>query len=85
MIPYSCPLLSLLMSKIFDTIPDGITWRDLPCIVVLRLVAYKREAPGSKEDISGVSAKGTMMLKSAMGTDEQAYKQSLSKAKLDHI
>ncbi|GMN34649.1 hypothetical protein TIFTF001_004794 [Ficus carica] len=35
-----------------------------PCAVVLYLIAYKREAPRSKGDISRVSAKGTLMLKS---------------------
>ena len=66
----------MLMPKIFDTTPDGITWRDQPCTVMLRLVARKREAPQSKGD---TSIKGTPMLKSVRGTDVQAKKQSFGK------
>ncbi|GMN44761.1 hypothetical protein TIFTF001_013956 [Ficus carica] len=35
------------------------------CTIVLCLISCKREAPPSKGDTSGVSAKGTPMLKSA--------------------
>ncbi|GMN26387.1 hypothetical protein TIFTF001_040842 [Ficus carica] len=40
----------------------------VPCVVVLCLIPYKREAPRSKGDISGVSAKDTPILKSAFPT-----------------
>ncbi|GMN62257.1 hypothetical protein TIFTF001_031339 [Ficus carica] len=49
-----------------------ITRLDPPCTVVLRLVACKREAPHSKEDTSGVSTKGTPMLKSAFPASSDA-------------
>ncbi|GMN63473.1 hypothetical protein TIFTF001_032557 [Ficus carica] len=44
--------------------------------------ACKRKAHRSKGDTNCVSAKGTPMLKSVMGIDEQAKKQSLGKAKI---
>ena len=46
---------------------------------MLCLVAYKRESPRSKGDTSGVSAMGTLMLKSVRDTDEQVKKQSFDK------
>ncbi|GMN70441.1 hypothetical protein TIFTF001_039507 [Ficus carica] len=62
----------ILMPKIFDTTLDGSTRRDPPCTIMLHLVAYKSEAPQSKNDTSGVSAKGTPMLKSAFPTGSSA-------------
>ena len=66
------------MSKIFYTTPDGITWRGQFCAIVLRLIVYKGEALQSKGDTSGVSTKGTMMLKLISGTDKQVKNQSFS-------
>ncbi|GMN51257.1 hypothetical protein TIFTF001_020411 [Ficus carica] len=56
------------MPKTFDTTPDGITWRDQPCAVVLYLITCKREVPRNKGDTSGVSVKGTSILKSVAST-----------------
>ncbi|GMN67637.1 hypothetical protein TIFTF001_036689 [Ficus carica] len=53
-----------------------------PCAVVLHLVACKREAPRSKGHTSRMSTKGTPMLKSVSGTDEQVEKQSFGKEKI---
>lgn len=73
-------MCSVLMSKIFDTIPDGITEHDLPYIIVLCLVTCKEEVPRSKGNTSEVSVKGTPILKLVRGIDKQAKKQSLGKA-----
>ncbi|GMN56681.1 hypothetical protein TIFTF001_025804 [Ficus carica] len=61
----------MLTPKIFDTISNGITWRDWSCAAVLCMVTYKRESPRSKGDTIGVSAKGALMFKSIKGTKEQ--------------
>ncbi|GMN66344.1 hypothetical protein TIFTF001_035414 [Ficus carica] len=50
-----------------------------PCVVVLCLIACKKEASRSKGDTSEVSAKGTPMFKLVSDTDEQAQKQSFGK------
>ncbi|GMN58631.1 hypothetical protein TIFTF001_027731 [Ficus carica] len=54
----------ILMLKIFGTTPDVIAWCDRSCTVTLRRVTCEKEAPGSDGDTSGVSAMGTLMLKS---------------------
>ncbi|GMN69284.1 hypothetical protein TIFTF001_038339 [Ficus carica] len=53
----------MLMSKISHKTPNVIVWYDWSCIVALRRVTHKREAPRSDGDTRGVSAKGTLMLK----------------------
>ncbi|GMN68646.1 hypothetical protein TIFTF001_037698 [Ficus carica] len=58
------PAHCVLMSKILDTTSDGITRRDQYCTFMFHLVACKREALWSKEDISRVSIKDILMLKS---------------------
>ncbi|GMN35075.1 hypothetical protein TIFTF001_005060 [Ficus carica] len=47
-------------------------------VVTLRLVARKREVPRSKEDTSGVSAKGTPILKSVMAITSVSYRSGYS-------
>ncbi|GMN66625.1 hypothetical protein TIFTF001_035684 [Ficus carica] len=54
------------MSKIFNTTPDVVVRRGRPCTVSLHLVTCKKEAPQSDGDTSGVSANGTLMLKSVV-------------------
>ena len=67
------------MSKIFDTILDGIIWYDQTYIVMFYLIICKREVPWSKRDTNRVSAKNTPILKSVRNTNEQAKKQSFDK------
>ena len=67
-------LCIIVYAKTYNTTPDVITRRNQPYVVVLCLIICKRETPRSKGDTSGVSAKGTSILKSVSGTDQQAKK-----------
>ncbi|GMN60546.1 hypothetical protein TIFTF001_029626 [Ficus carica] len=65
---------SMVLLALVGLLVHGLVMR---CVVILCLIACKRGASRSQGDTSRVCAKGTLILKSISGTDEQAEKQSV--------